>query len=130
MKYLGVDYGKRKIGLAISEGQIASPLKVIETSGLLDSINKLTKIIEQEKIIRVIVGIPEGETGKMVKKFCRQLEKGLVEQQVEVIETDETLSSKDARKVMIELNLSKKERKNEDAYSAMLILQRFLNTLS
>lgn len=130
MKYLGVDYGKKKIGLAISEGQVASAFKVLETGGLLDSINKIKQVIEKEKITRVVIGIPEGETGKMVKKFYKELKNNLEKEQVELIETDETLSSVDARKMMIELNLSKKERKNEDAYSAMLILQRFLNTLS
>lgn len=130
MKYLGVDYGKRKIGLAISDGQIASPLKVIEVNSLADAINKLTAVIEKEDIKRVVIGVPEGDTGVMVRKFCREFERTLQDKQVEIIETDEILSSQDARKMMIDLNLSKKDRKEEDAYSAMLILQRFLNTLS
>ncbi len=130
MKYLGVDYGKRKIGLAVSDGQIASPLKVIEVNSLADAINKLKTLIEKEDIKRVVIGVPEGETGKMVRKFCREFEAAFKSKMVELIETDEVLSSQDARQIMIDLNLSQKERKNEDAYSAMLILQRFLNTLS
>lgn len=130
MRYLGVDYGKRKVGLALSEGQIAAAFKVLEVNSLVDAINKIKKIIKDESITRVVVGVPEGETGKMVKSFCKALEKEMNESQVEVIEVEETLSSQDAKKMMIELNFSKKNRAKEDAYSAMLILQRFLNNIS
>lgn len=130
MKYLGIDYGKSKVGLSTSEGQIASPYKVLMIKSLEDAISQIKKVIEIEEINRVVVGIPEGATGKMVKRFTGVLKRELSENRVEVIETDETLSSVDARKMMIDLNISKKERKKEDAYSAMLILQRFLNTLS
>lgn len=124
MRYLGIDYGLRKIGLAISEGQLASIYKVIETHGLNDAISKIKKIVQEEKIDRVVVGIPEGGTGKIVKKFVKRLSKDLI-----VIEADETLSSVNAKRLMIDLNLSSKMRRMEDAYSAALILQNFLDTL-
>lgn len=130
MKYLGIDYGKRKLGLAISEGQIASPLKVLSINSLENALNQIEIVIATENITRVVIGIPEGATGEMVKKFIKALNNRMIDKQVEVIETDETLSSVDARKLMIDLNLTKKERQKEDAYSATLILQRFLNSLS
>lgn len=130
MRYLGIDYGKSKVGLAISEGQIASPFKVLSINSLDSALSQVETVIESEEITRVVVGIPEGTTGEMVKKFVKALNNRMKDKQVEVIETDETLTSVDARKMMIDLNLSQKERQKEDAYSAMLILQRFLNTLS
>ncbi len=128
MKYLGIDYGLKKVGLALSEGTLASPFKVIDVSSLKDALNKIKAIIEKENIDRVVIGIAEsGEAQKAAKNFSKEFRK-LVN--IEVIETEETLSSHDAKDFMIELNLSKKAREKEDAYSAVLILQRFLNTLS
>lgn len=128
MRYLGIDYGKRKIGLAVSEGQIASPLKVLEVSSLKDALEKVGRIIEVEKIDRVVIGVPEsGEAKSIVKKFIEGMKNN---EKVKIIETEETLSSVEAREFMIELGLGQKMRQEEDAYSAVLILQRFLNSLS
>lgn len=131
MRYLGVDYGLRKVGLALSEGQIASPLKVLEINGLTDGVNKVFQAIKQEEVDRVVVGVPEsGEARSAVKKFIANLKAELKESQVSVIEADETLSSSSAKDLMIDLNLSKEARKKEDAYSASLILQNFLDSIA
>lgn len=131
MRYLGIDYGLKKIGLALSEGQIASPLKVIEISGLADAVNKILSIIQKEEIGRVIIGVAEsGESRSAVKKFIAKLKTDLGEKQVSVIEVDETLSSSSAKDMMIDLGMSEKSRKKEDAYSAVIILQNFLDSVA
>jgi RNase H-fold protein (predicted Holliday junction resolvase) len=80
MRYLGIDYGLKKIGLALSEGQIASPLKVIEISGLADAVNKILSVIQKEEIGRVIIGVAEsGESRSAVKKFVAKLKTDLGE---------------------------------------------------
>ncbi len=124
MKYLGIDYGLKKIGLAISEGQIASVFKVIGISSLKDALTKIKKVIADEKIDRVVIGIAGKESGKAAKNFSRQLSKNIT-----VIETDETLSSQKAKEMMIELGVSQKKRKEEDAFAAAIILQNFLDSL-
>lgn len=130
MRYLGIDYGYKKIGLALSEGQIASPFEVLKISGLKDALEKIKKIVKDEGIDRIVVGVAEsGESAKAVKVFVKHLKEDL-KGKIEVIETEETLSSKDAKQFMVELGLGQKKRKEEDAYSAVLILQRFLNSLS
>jgi putative Holliday junction resolvase len=131
MRYLGIDYGLKKIGLALSEGQIASPLKVIEISGLADAVNKILSVIQKEEIGRVIIGVAEsGESRSAVKKFVAKLKTDLGEKQVSVIEVDETLSSSSAKDMMIDLGMSEKSRKKEDAYSAVIILQNFLDSVA
>lgn len=130
MTYLGIDYGMKKVGLAISEGQIASPLKVLSIKNLEDGLNQIDLVINQEKVDRVVIGVPEGETGKMIKKFVQALDKKYAQQPVEVIAVDETLSSYDAKRFMIKLNIPRNKRSQEDAYSAVLILQNFLNSLN
>lgn len=131
MRYLGVDYGLRKIGLAISEGQIASPLRVLKISGLSDAISKILQVINKEEIERVVIGVPDsGESKKAVKKFITKLKTDLKDRPVSVIETDETLSSSSAKELMIDLGLGEKQRQKEDAYSAVIILQNFLDSIS
>jgi putative transcription antitermination factor YqgF len=125
MRYLGIDYGKRKIGLSISEGLTASPLKVLEVSSLKDALNKVESILKIEEIDQVIIGISEsGESLKITNDFISELRK-----KTEVIEVEETLSSKQALEQMIEMGTSRKTREKEDAYSATIILQTFLDSL-
>lgn len=130
MKYLGVDYGLKKVGLAVSEGQVASPLKVIAISSLKDGLEKVGHEVKKEEINRVVIGVPEGKMGKIAKGFANELRNKYKDEQVQIIETDETLSTKDAQNLMITLGVGQKDRQQEDAYSAMLILQQFLDSLS
>lgn len=130
MRYLGVDYGLKKMGLAISEGQVASPLKVVSISSLKDGIEKIAHEIKREEVSRVVIGVSDGKMGKISQQFASELKRRYEHEQVQIIETDETLSSKAAQNLMITLGVSQKDRKEEDAYSAMLILQQFLDSLS
>jgi putative holliday junction resolvase len=124
MKYLGIDYGKTKMGLAFSEGLTASPFKVVEINGLEDALKKTQKIVEQEKIDQVVVGLPEsGEARMIAEKFIKGLKPF-----IEVVTADETLSSHNARENMIKLGKGKKARSQEDAHSAAIILQEYLDS--
>ena len=68
MRYLGVDYGLKKAGLAISEGQVASPLKVLDISSLKDAVSKITQVINKEEINRVVIGVPDSGRLKILLK--------------------------------------------------------------
>lgn len=121
MKYLGVDFGLKRIGLAISEGNFASPFKIIESKNLADAVAKIAKI--SKDFDKVIVGMPEGDMGKATEKFINSLKKV----GVKVETADETLSSQNAAKLMIEMGLKRKKRKENDAMAAAEILQNYLN---
>jgi len=58
MKHLGIDFGEKKIGLAISDsaGTIAMPFKIINNNGLDEVIEKINNIIEKEKISVIVIG--------------------------------------------------------------------------
>lgn len=120
MKYLGVDFGLRRIGLARSEGTLAAPWKVIEGLNLNDLLQK-----EAASFDKIVVGMPEGKMGKLVKKLVKSLKAS----GFEVAEADETLSSQMAGSLMIELNIPRKKRAVNDAYSAAIILQNYLDNL-
>ncbi len=125
MKYLGIDFGLKRIGLAISEGNIASPWKIVEVRNFPDAIEKISKIMTDEGFEKVVVGLPEGKMGENVVGFV----KGLRSLGFYVETADETLSSKKALKGMITLGVSKKDRRLLDAYSAAEILQNYLDSL-
>lgn len=128
MKYLGIDYGKKKVGLSISEGNFASPFKVLEVGSLEDAVQKILSVIKKEEIDKVIIGTAEsGEAKKIAKNFIKQL-KNLTPPMCDIVEVDELLSTHDASLKMIEMGVSKKSRKEDDAYAASIILQNYLDS--
>ena len=123
MRYLGIDWGLKRIGLSISEGEIASPLKTLQVDGLDDAIRQVVAVIEDEIADIIIIGQPEAEMGEAVKKAAKRLKM----EGFEVKLFDETLSTIEAQTLMIEMGLSKKDRKDDNSISAAIILQRFLD---
>lgn len=125
-KILGIDYGIKKIGLAMAEGKLAMPLKVLKIESQKQAIEKIKKIAEEEKIEKIIIGVPEGEMGKQIMEFSRKLEK---EFSIPVKTWDETLTTKDAQRLSLEAGIKRKKRKElEDAYAAALILKNYLGS--
>lgn len=125
MNILGIDYGRKKVGLAISQGSLAEPLCVIRYTELIKLKEILKKIIIEEKIDKLVVGISEGDMGKESKLFSLDLLKSL---NIPVETFDETLSTYDAQKLSIESGMSRKKRKiNEDAFAATIMLQSYID---
>lgn len=122
IRYLGIDWGEKRIGLALgdSETGLASPLKTV------NSIEGILKIIEEEKIDRLIVGKPLSiadqrfPTAKRYDKFISFLAKR-TNLPLETI--DERLSSKAADA----LAGDRKNKAERDAVAAMIILQSYLD---
>ncbi len=125
MKILGIDYGRKKIGLAIAEGNLSEPLAVIRYKDIRILSDRIKKIIESEKIEKIVVGISEGEMGEDSKKFSLGLSQSL---RIPVETFDETLTSQDARRLSIEAGISRKKRRGmEDAYAASIMLQNYID---
>lgn len=123
MKYLGVDWGLKRIGLALSEGELANPLMSVNIAGLKDGVEKIRNLVEKEGIGVIVIGQPEGEMGVLVEKAIKELSKI----NVEVAVGDETLSTQIAKKEMINLRKGKKARRDDNAMAAAIILQRYLD---
>jgi len=127
MKYLGIDYGRKKIGLAVSDGVIAEPLRILRYEDIRILREKLGKIISEFGIQKIVIGISEGEMGRESKEFGRVLEENM---KTPVIYQDESLSTRTAQELSIGAGIKRKKRKEmEDAYSAAIILQSYLDTL-
>ena len=135
MKYLGIDYGKRKVGLAVSEGKLAEPHLVIRYKSEEELLGKVEQVVssfakasKDKQVDQVIVGISEGETAEETERFGKRLEEVL---KIPVVYQDETLTTQKAQELSIEAGMKRKKRKElEDAYSAALILQAHLDALN
>ena len=119
MKYLGIDYGRSKIGLAVSDGKLSEPYQVIRYRDHDKMIAHIKRIIEKQKIEKVVVGVSEGEMGEESKKFAEVFN---------ALTFDETLSSHDAQQLSIESHMGRKKRREmEDAFAASIMLQSYLD---
>lgn len=116
---LGVDFGEKKIGLSMARSSIAEPLTVV------NSIEEVEKIIKQENVEKIIIGVSEGKSARKAREFGEKLKKVT---SAKIIFWDETLSTKEAQALSMEAGISRKKRKiMEDAYAATIILQKYLD---
>lgn len=126
MNLLGIDFGRKKIGLAFSEGNIPKPMKVIRVKIPENALEEIKKIVNEEKIDKIIVGFSEGVIGNESKKFAEFLRLSL---NTKVELEDETLSSQNAQHQLLDTKKQRKKRKElEDAVSAALILESYIST--
>jgi putative Holliday junction resolvase len=132
-RILGIDYGTRRIGIAVSDplNVIARGLTVIPHSPKM--IGEIRQIVEEFGARRIVVGIPfnlKGVKGNMageVEEFIRLLASEL---DVEIIRQDERFTSRIARGTLLEMNVGKKKRRSKgriDEMASALILQGYLD---
>jgi putative Holliday junction resolvase len=139
VRVLGIDYGARRIGLALSDatGTLASPWRLIErpaserdTLAIIE--REITQLIEHEDGLRaVVVGWPRRLDGSathltpIVEAFARALEQRVA---VPVILQDERLSSHEAESRLAARERDWRRRKAKlDAASAAIVLQDYLD---
>jgi len=113
---LSLDFGKKRIGLAVAFGGI------IETKGFLENdkktFEKLTQFCKDYKVEQIVIGISEGKMARTTKAFAKKLKKVL---QLPIEFVDETLTSIDAEK-----KVGWKNKGRVDSVSAAMILERYL----
>ena len=133
MRYLGLDLGSKRMGIALSDETltIASSYKVVNYKTNEEILKELKNIIEYFNISKIILGLPKnmnntiGERAEETISFKELIEKEL---NVSVELQDERLSTISAEKYMIEADVSRKKRKNKvDSLAATIILQTYLD---
>jgi len=132
-QYLGIDYGTKRIGLALGDDLT----KVVTPFGVVSSIADIVDVLEREPVDQIVVGLPKsmhGESGAMqaqVEQFVCEL--GLATG-VPIDVIDERLSSKAGDALgKTKDSVQKKMRQakaSRDAIAAMLILQSYLDRQS
>jgi len=130
MRYLAIDYGTKRTGLAICDASetISSPLTVIH--GQKQLLKKILDIVETKNVNAVVLGLPlnmdnsQGFQAKRVLRFAEQLKAHL---HIPIHFQDERLSTFGAEEKLASAELTKSEkRKRLDAIAAAEILQAFL----
>lgn len=131
MRILGIDYGHRSIGLAISDedGFLARGLAVIPKNQWE---KELTRIIREYQVKLLVVGMPktlDNQDGSQAKKILEFMEKLREVTGCVITRWDERLSSKLAERYLLSADLSRQKRKNViDRLSAQIILQDYLDS--
>lgn len=127
MKYIGIDYGTRKIGIAKAEGYLAEPLGVIRVSSKEESIEKITRMVKNQEPDKVVVGISEEKMAQEQAQFAKNLQRRT---NTPVVTWDETLTTQDAQLLARHAQVPRKKRqKLEDAFAATLMLQSYLDAV-
>lgn len=132
-KVLGLDWGSKRIGIAISDGDrtVALGRETYEREELEQDIQYIRDLVSEEEVSLIVLGMPyhmdggEGELAEAVEEFKEALEEELP---IPVETVDERLTSSEAERVMLKSNLSREDRKrHRDKLAATLILQRYLD---
>lgn len=133
MKIMSVDYGDARTGIAFCDKNeiLASAYCTVEEAYLPKLIDKLKKIIDEQKPELVVVGIPrnmDGSYGFRAEK-CRRLGEEISEKiGIDVDYEDERLTTVIAQNVLSANNVRGKKRKERvDSVSAVIILQSYID---
>ena len=130
MRYLAIDYGDKRTGLAICDPAetIASPLTVI--NGQKELLREIADIVETENVEAIVIGLPlnmddsTGPQAKLVFKFAEQLKAHL---DIPIHFQDERLSTFSAEEKLAAADFTRaKKKKRLDAIAAAEILEAFL----
>ncbi len=130
MKYLGLDLGTKTLGLAVSNGEIATSLKTIRYEDIDKLIIELKKIISEYNIDLLVLGLPKNMNNTIGPRALETLEfkEKLEKLNYKVVLQDERLSTVSAHNYMLKADLSRKKRKEKvDALAATIILQTYLD---
>jgi putative Holliday junction resolvase len=130
MRYLGIDFGLKKIGLSLGDDQtkMALPIETIKNSEQV--FYSLSDLIEQENIGAVVVGVPvQSDTSfnsaqfDITNEFINNLEKAI---NLPVYRVDERYTTSESKRLIKEFGA----QASEDSLSAMLILQAYFDELN
>lgn len=134
MRVMGLDYGDRRIGVAVSDelGWTAQGITVVERRRDGGELDRIAELIKQYEVSELIVGLPKnmngtiGPRGEVSMLFAQQL-KDKVGLPVRL--WDERLTTVAAERTLAEAEISLKKRKQVvDKMAAVLILQNYLDS--
>ncbi|HTZ39057.1 MAG TPA: Holliday junction resolvase RuvX [Syntrophales bacterium] len=133
MRILGIDYGEKRIGLAVSDELeiTARGISVIERKSKKADLAAIAAAVSEYGVGAIVVGYPlrlDGSAGiqcEKVDRFIASLKEIIA---VPVIACDEALSTKEAEGLLRETGVARRKRRGVvDRIAAAFILQDYLN---
>ena len=131
---MGLDYGERRIGVAISDafGWTAQGSEVIDRKIVKDELGRIAELVRLNEVDRIVVGLPKnmngtiGPSGENCIAFAKQLEQKLG---LPVQLWDERLTTVAAERTLLEADVSRGKRKQViDKMGAAILLQSYLDS--
>ena len=132
-KILGVDYGERRTGVAVSDDSrtIAFPRETLECPHLEQAAAAVARLAEAERVAEIVVGYPlnmNGSAGARTARTDEFLAELAKRTAIPLRKWDERLSTKIAEDVLIEAGTSRQKRRGVvDKLAAQVILQGYLD---
>ena len=130
MRALGIDFGERRIGVAVSEGRVALPVRTLERRGLAKDLDALAKMAREREVECVVVGLPihmDGRRGPEAEAAARFAERVGERLELPVHLVDERLTSAEAERSLRETGRRARDQRGVvDAVAATLILRVWL----
>ena len=136
MRILGIDYGAKRVGLAISSqvGFIAQGLLTIERIDGMDYLEEIAGVINEKEVDEIVIGLPKnmnGSIGEKAEEVLTLVETLKSKFNLPVHTFDERLTTVRAHKAMTGAKMSKKgKKKRVDMIAAQFILQAYLDQKS
>lgn len=133
MKKIGLDLGKARVGIAMSDilGILASPYETWQSKGIERDVEHIAELVEKFQVDAVVCGLPlnmdgtESEMSLYAKDFCERLKAKI---SAKIVLQDERLTSVEAEEYLNDCNKRGKKRKAVlDQVAACIILQTFLD---
>lgn len=135
MRLLGVDFGFKRIGIAVAESDfgVVTPRAAIAATGTLKrDVENLEATFRRESADQVVLGLPieeDGNLGKMAR-VCQTVAGLLRDKGIEVVLVDERYTSIEAEAVLRQEDLKASQRRRlRDGESAGILLERYLEEL-
>ena len=134
MRILAVDHGEKRIGLALSDptATIASPLDVIKHTTRLMDAAQVANLASENDVGLIVIGqsFYEDGTPNLAGRRAANFAEVLKEQtDIPVELVDESFSTKDAQRTVVEMGIPRKKRKgHHDALAAVMILKSYIES--
>jgi putative Holliday junction resolvase len=133
VRFLGIDFGERRIGLALSDPLLTFSYSYKTVKNDKNLMQNISTIIKQKNVTRVVLGMPDVKRNKiLVKKILSFKKKIETNYNIKVITWNEEYTSAIAKERVIESVVKRKKRKDKgliDRNSAAIILEEYLNSL-
>ncbi|MEI7879256.1 MAG: Holliday junction resolvase RuvX [bacterium] len=132
-RILGVDYGTKRVGIAISDpmAMLATPLCVETIRSVDEAITAVCRIARDRGAVKIVVGIPinmDGSSGAMALEAGKFVELLRTASGLPVDITDERLSTSLVERMLLQADVSRERRKEvRDKLAAQVILQGYLD---
>ncbi len=122
---LAIDYGIKRVGLAVAETPLAEPLMVLENTSEAELLKQLKTVFEQHHVQTIVVGLSEGEMAERTQQFIATLRSMT---SVPILTWDETLTTHQAHHKLRQRGQAGPHRPVVDHLAAAELLQDFLDS--